>query len=110
MTDITPIATTIIMLLGAIVTVFVIPLLRTKLSAEKRQDLLTWIQVGCKAAEQLAKAGIINKEERKQHVLDFLHGMGIDIDLNEVLEMIEAVVNDLPPFVDDDKTTPEISE
>lgn len=100
MTDITPIATTIIALLGAIITVFVIPVLRTKLTAEKRQDLLTWIQVGCKAAEQLAKAGIIAKDERKQHVLDFLNNMGIDINLDEVMEMIEAVVNDLPPFVD----------
>lgn len=100
MTDITPIATSIIALLGAIITVFVIPVLRTKLSAEKRQDLLTWIQVGCKAAEQLAKAGIIDKDERKQHVLDFLNNMGIDICLDEVMEMIEAVVNDLPPFVD----------
>lgn len=103
MTDITPIATSIIALLGAIITVFVIPVLRTKLSAEKRQDLLTWIQVGCKAAEQLAKAGIIDKDERKQHVLDFLNNMGIDICLDEVMEMIEAVVNDLPPFVDSEE-------
>lgn len=108
MTDITPIATTIIALLGAIITVFVIPVLRTKLSAEKRQDLLTWIQVGCKAAEQLAKAGIIDKDERKQHVLDFLNNMGIDINLDEVMEMIEAVVNDLPPFTDPDEEDTEL--
>lgn len=100
MTDITPIATAVIGVLAAICSAFVIPYLRAKLSAEKRNELMTWVEIAVMAAEQLAKAGAINKDERKQHVLDFLHKNGFDINLEEVEEMIESVVVTLPPLVD----------
>lgn len=108
MTDLTPIIAAILTLLGAVVSVFVIPVLRAKLSTEKRQELLTWVQIAVKAAEQLAKAGIINPEDRKQHVLDFLHKNGFNIDLDEIEEMIQSIVVDLPPLVV--KTTKSIEE
>lgn len=100
MTDITPIISAVITLLGAIVTVFVVPFLKAKLSAEKRQELMTWVEIAVMAAEQLAKAGVIDKDDRKQHVLDFLHKNGFDAKLDEIEEMIESVVITLPPLID----------
>lgn len=100
MTDITPIATAIIGVLAAICSAFLIPYLRAKLSAEKRNELMTWVEIAVMAAEQLTKAGVINKDDRKQHVLDFLHKNGFDINLEEIEEMIESIVITLPPLVD----------
>lgn len=100
MTDLTPIVGALITLMGAIVTVFVIPLIKAKLSAEKRETLMAFVEIGVMAAEQLAKAGVINKEERKQHVLDFLNKNGFNVDLDSVEEMIESVVITLPPLID----------
>lgn len=100
MTDITPIITAIIGVIAAVLSAFVIPYLRVKLSAEKRNELMTMVEIAVMAAEQLTKAGVINKDERKNHVLDFLHKNGFDINMDEIEEMIESVVITLPPLLE----------
>lgn len=103
MTDLTPIVTAAITLIAAILSVFVIPLIRSKVSAEKLQELYTYVRIGVLAAEQLAKAGIINKDERKERVIEFLHKNGFLVNFDEIEEMIESIVLTLPPLIVDDK-------
>lgn len=107
MTDLTPILSAIITLLGAVVTVFVIPLLRKKLTAEKRAELMTYVTIAVKAAEQLAKAGIIKPEERKASVVKFLNDLGFTVDMEELEAMINSIVVDLPPLIIKTKKLPE---
>lgn len=99
MRDLTEILRCLITLLAAVVVTFVIPVLKEKLSNEKRESLAKWTEVAVKAAEQLCKSGVINKEDRKNHVLKFLNKKGYNVDLDEIEELIQSFVIQLPPLV-----------
>lgn len=107
LTDLTPVVTSAIALAVAIITVFVIPLIRSKVSAERLTELYTYVKIGVLAAEQLAKEGIINKEERTERVIEFLNKNGFTVNLDEVEEMIKSIVLSLPPFVPKNQEDPE---
>ena len=96
MIDITEVVVALIGLLGTILTAVLVPYIRSKLTLEQQQKLQMWIQVGVSAAEQLARTGVIRKQDRKQYVLDLLekHGMTADMDLIDA--MLEGAVYDLP--------------
>lgn len=94
--DLTEIVAAVIALIGSIVTAIVIPLIRSKISAEDRETLYTLAKIGVQAAEQLCKTGVIKKEERKQYVLDFLKEKGYTVDLDEIDNLIESLVYELP--------------
>ena len=100
LTDITPVAQSVIALLFIIITLFVIPLIKNKLDADNIAELQKWVTIGVSMAEQLAKSGVINKDERKKKVLDFLLSKGLTIDLQTIDAMIEAEVLKLPSFTD----------
>ena len=68
MTDLTPIINIIIALLGALVTAFVIPWIKRKLSKEDQENLIFWVKIAVSAAQ------------------------GFDVDLPEVQAAIEAEV------------------
>ncbi len=88
--DLTEIFEGIIMLLSAIVTTFIIPVLRQKLGDEKREKLLFWIKTAVAAAEQLygSKTG----QQKKDYVVAFLLSKGIVVDIDEVTALIESEV------------------
>lgn len=88
--DYTELLQAIIALLATLITTFVIPLIRKKLSAEKTEELKKWVGVAVKAAEQLygSKTG----QEKKEYVVAFLMSKGIVFDVDEVNAMIEAEV------------------
>lgn len=100
MIDITPLINAIIALLGAAITIFVIPYIKKKIKAEDLEELQRWVDVGVKMAEQLAKSGVIDKEDRKEKVIEFLHDKGYDADLDTIEAMIEAAVLSLPSYFD----------
>lgn len=89
-TDYTFIFELIITILSAVVTGFVIPVLKRKLSAEKQNQLLYWVQIAVKAAEQLfgSKTG----QQKKEYVVSFLLSKGIVFNVDEVTAMIESEV------------------
>ena len=91
--DLTQIIGIIISLIATIITVFVIPLLKKKLSTENMNNLTTWINIGVKAAEQILGSG--EGIAKKQYVLNFLKTKGFSIDSEEVDNMIEAAVLEL---------------
>lgn len=88
--DITDIIEAVVVLISALMTTFLLPYLRQKLSDDKRQKLIFWIETAVKAAEQLygSKAG----QQKKDYVVAFLLSKGIVADIDEVTALIESEV------------------
>ncbi len=88
--DFTDIFEGIIMLLSALITTFLIPMLRQKLSDDKKEKLIFWVKTAVKAAEQIygSKTG----QQKKDYVVAFLLSKGIVIDIDEVTALIESEV------------------
>ena len=88
--DFTPIFEAIITIVSLLVTSFLIPYIKQKLSVEKYEDLKKWVNVGVKAAEQIygSKTG----QEKKEYVVSFLLSKGIVFDVDEVSALIESEV------------------
>jgi hypothetical protein len=85
-------------LISALITTFVLPYIKQKLSDEKRQKLIFWIETAVKAAEQLygSKAG----QQKKEYVVAFLLSKGIVADIDEVTALIESEVYKLTNTAD----------
>ena len=88
--DYTALIQAIITLISLIITGFLIPLLRKKLSNEKLDELKKWVRIAVSAAEQLygSKTG----QQKKEFVVAFLLSKGIVFDVEEVNAMIESEV------------------
>lgn len=92
--DVTAIVNAVIALIAAIVTAFVVPWIKSRTTAQQREDLIAWIKIAVSAAEQIYK-GEKRGEEKKQYVLDFLENNGFSIDDDSVNAAIEAAVKQL---------------
>lgn len=88
--DYTELLQAIIALLATLITTFLIPFIKKKLSVEKAEELRKWVGVAVKAAEQIygSKTG----QEKKEYVLSFLLSKGIKFDVDEVAALIESEV------------------
>lgn len=96
--DITPIINALIAVIMAIVTAFLVPWIKTKTTAQERNELIAWVKIGVAAAEQIFK-GSGRGAEKKTYVLQFLKDNGFSVD-NEVVNnavnnAIEAAVKQL---------------
>lgn len=92
--DITPIVEAVIMLIAAIISVFLIPWIKSKTTDSQRQQLVSWTKIAVAAAEQMF-VGSGRGEEKKKYVLSFLEEKGLFIDENTVNAAIEAAVKQL---------------
>lgn len=88
--DITGILEIALALISAIITTFVIPVIKEKLSEAKREKLRFWVDIAVKAAEQIygSKTG----QHKKEYVVSFLLSKGIVFDVDEVTALIESSV------------------
>ena len=88
--DITGILEIALALISAIITTFVIPVIKEKLSETKREKLRFWVDIAVKAAEQIygSKTG----QQKKEYVVSFLLSKGIVFDADEVTALIESSV------------------
>ena len=93
MIDLTTVFTAIIALIGAVVSVFIIPILKKNLSAQEMAELLKWAQIAVTAAQQLYHQ--MDGVARKQYVQEFLAAKGYNINDAEVDATIEAAVLEL---------------
>ena len=84
--DITPIVNAAIALIGAGVSVFLIPWLKSQTTEAQRKELTAWVKIGVAAAEQLYK-GAGRGEEKKQYVIDFLKQKGFKVDEESVITL-----------------------
>lgn len=96
MFDLTEICVGIISLICLIAARYFIPWIKEKLGLEKLTKAQKWVTIAVKAAEQLAIAGKIEKEKKKEHVIKFLEKKGFKLDLDLIEELIEAAVLELP--------------
>ena len=94
MIDITPVFNALIALAAALATAFLIPWIKSKTTAEQRDELIAWVSIAVSAAEQLYK-GAGRGEEKKEYVLQFLAEQGFSVDSAAVDAMIEAAVQQL---------------
>lgn len=91
--DYTLIINAVLVALVALVETFLVPYLRTKISAERRKELVEHTSIAVEAAEQIfgGKKG----QEKKAYVLKYLDSIGIRFDTQTVDMAIEAAVLEL---------------
>ena len=94
MTDLTPIVNAVITLIAAIITTFLIPWIKSKIDAAKLAQIVEWVGIAVRAAEQIYNESGMG-EKKKQYVLDFLASKGFTLDPDSINAMIEAAVKDL---------------
>lgn len=94
MTDLTPIVNAVITLIAAIITTFLIPWIKSKIDAAKLAQIVEWVGIAVRAAEQIYNESGMG-EKKKQYVLDFLADKGFTLDPNSINAMIEAAVKNL---------------
>ena len=94
MTDLTPIVNAVIALIAAIITTFLIPWIKSKIDAAKLAQIVEWVGIAVRAAEQIYNESGMG-EKKKQYVLDFLADKGFALDPNSINAMIEAAVKNL---------------
>ena len=92
--DLTQIAVAIITLAISLVSAFLIPYIKSKVTAEQFSTIKLWVQVAVQAAETLY-AGSGRGEEKKKYVVDFLKSKGFTLNLEEIENLIEAAVLEL---------------
>ena len=90
MTDLTPIINAAVALLAAIITVFVVPWIRRKTTAQDREAMLAWVEIAVAAAQQLFYG--LDGEARKDYVVSFLAERGYSVDAGALDAAIEAAV------------------
>lgn len=91
--DVTTIVNAVIALIAAVVTAFVIPWIKSKTTAQQREDMIAWVKIAVSAAEQIF--GEKKGAEKKQYVLNFLEENGFSVDDESVNAAIEAAVKQL---------------
>lgn len=91
--DLTQIILAIITLIGAIISRYLIPMLKDKLDERKYDVFNGLIRVGVFAAEQLYNSD--QGQEKKNYVLDLLRKNGYDVNTESVDALIEATVKEL---------------
>ena len=99
MIDLTKIAEAVIALAAALVTTFLIPWIKQRLTAGQQEALETIIETAVLAAEQMYGKGM--GKEKLQSVLDYLHNKGYDVDLEQIEAAVYALINaDKEPALD----------
>lgn len=94
MIDITPIIISIIGILSVIITVVLIPLIRSKTTVSQQNALMTAVHIAVFAAEQIYKAAK-SGADKKSYVLKELNRRGITYNADDIDAAIEAEVQSL---------------
>lgn len=95
--NLTEIIVALIGLLGLIITGVLVPYIRSKTTAEQRDNIYTVVSLAVQAAEQIFfKPG--EGEKKKQFVIDYLSSRGIKLTLEDLNILIEAAVKELNIF------------
>lgn len=93
MIDLTSILSAAVVLVAAILTAFLIPLIKRKVDAEKFEIIREWVGIAVCAAEQIFGHG--TGEAKKQYVLKFLSDKGFTVNAEDIDNLIEAAVLEL---------------
>lgn len=109
MIDLTPIVNALITLLGLLLTTFLIPWIKLKVSTEKLEQVKKWTSVGVKAAEMIYNESGMG-QAKKNYVRKFLESKGYKLDIETVDALIEATVREMQQEAFEIRALPEPSE
>ena len=84
----------VLTILFALVTMYVIPWIKTKVSAEELTEIIKWVKIAVQAAEMIYKESGMG-EEKKTYVKTFLEDKGIKYDERQIDSLIESAVLEL---------------
>jgi hypothetical protein len=90
MIDLTPIINLLILVFATLVSVYLIPWIKSKKTAEETKDLMAWARIAAKSAQQLYYQ--FDGAVRLDHALNVMREAGFDVDTIEVRNAIEAAV------------------
>ena len=91
MNEITPIVIAFVSMVFAIIGIFLIPFVKSKVGEEKFKDISKWVRIAVNAAEQIYNESGMG-EVKKEYVLEFLKKRGITMDIDSVDALIESEV------------------
>ena len=91
--DLTQIILAIITLIGAVISRYLVPWIKNKLTDQQYDALRVLIRTGVFAAEQIFASE--QWKEKKQYVVDLLKENGYTVDSTAVDALIEATVREL---------------
>lgn len=94
MVDLTQVVIAVITLAISLITAFLIPYLKTKVSAEQLDTIKFWVNIAVEAAEMIY-VGTGRGQEKKDYVVQFLNSKGFSLNITEVENLIEAAVLEL---------------
>lgn len=94
MVDLTQVVVAILTLIISMVSAFLVPYLKTKIGAEKLENIRFWVNIAVEAAEQIY-TGSGRGKEKKEYVLKFLQSKGFTLNTEEIENIIEAAVLNL---------------
>lgn len=90
MIDLTPIINVLILVVATLVSVYLVPWIKSKKTAEQTKDLIAWADIAVAAAQQLYYQ--LDGATRFEHALSVMREAGFDVDTIEVRNAIEAAV------------------
>lgn len=98
MIDLTPLIEAIIALVAVIITAYVIPMLKKKMSAEEYELLMKIAEQGVLAAEQIMSGSKLGKE-KKEYVINYikttLKEKNMTVNMEDINTAIEAAVKQM---------------
>ena len=84
----------VLTILFALITMYFIPWLKTKVSAEELADIIKWVKIAVQAAEMIYNESGMG-EAKKAYVKMFLEDKGIKYDERQIDSLIESAVMEL---------------
>ncbi|MCM1329455.1 MAG: phage holin [Ruminococcus sp.] len=106
--DITPVIEAVITLIVAVITAFVIPWIKSKVSAAKLQNLQEWAALGVNAAEAVYRGTKLGKDKREyveKYLKDLCEKNGYKYNDNEIRIALEDAWRNMTKEMSEDKTT-----
>ena len=94
MVDLTQIIVAVLSLMLSLVSAFLIPYIKEKVTAEQFATIKLWVKVAVQEAEMLY-VGSGRGEEKKKYVVEFLNSKGFTLNTEEIDNLIEAAVLEL---------------
>ncbi len=107
MTDITPIIELIVTILAALCSIVIIPYIKARLGRAQLDKAVQWVEIAVSAAEEAARAGLIDKGAKYGYAVELLEKNGITFDAPTTQALIDAKVWELFNQFKDEAVTPD---
>lgn len=103
MTDITPIVTAVIGLLGTVITVTVLPFVRAKTTAKEQEIISAVAKTAVFAAQQILSDNAQKKSYAINYVGEILGKKNIKLSLKEISTSVESALKEIKSEIDEEK-------